>query len=106
MSYVLLGEVALEQGELAASRGWCDQALEVVAEWPDARMFGRRARRLRDALERRVMTDPITPTEQRVLELLPTHLSVAGLAGRLFLSQATVKTHPRAIYRELGVLTR
>ena len=106
MAHVHLGEVALEQGELAAARGWCDRALKVLAEWPDAGMFGRRAKQLKDALERRVMAEPITPAEQRVLELLPTHLTVASLADRLFLSQATVKTHLRAIYRKLEATTR
>ena len=106
MSYVLLGEVALEQGELVAARGWCDRALKVLAEWPDAGMFGRRARQLKDALERRVMAEPITPAEQRVLELLPTHLTIAGLADRLYLAQGTVKAHLRAIYRKLEASSR
>ena len=106
LSYVLLGEVALEQGELAAGHGWCDHALKVLAEWPDAGMFGRRAKQLRDALERRAMAEPITPAEQRVLELLPTHLTVSSMADRLFLSQATVKAHLRSIYRKLEVNDR
>ncbi len=76
MSYVLLGEIALEQGEVVLARGWCDRALKVLAEWPDAGMFGRRAKQLKDALERRVMAEPLTPAERRVLELLPTHLTV------------------------------
>jgi LuxR family maltose regulon positive regulatory protein len=106
MSYVLLGEVALEQGELVAARGWCDRALKVLAEWPDAGMFGRRAKQLKDALERRVMAEPMTPAEQRVLALLPTHLTTASLADRLFLAQSTVKAHLRAIYRKLEATTR
>ena len=105
-SYVLLGEVALEQGELVAARGWCDRALKVLAGWPDAGMFGRRAKQLKDALERRVLAEPITPAEQRVLELLPTRLTVAHLADRLFLAPATVKAHLRSIYRKLEVGTR
>ena len=106
MSYVLLGEVALEQGELVPARGWCDRALKVLAEWPDAGMFGRRAKQLNDALERRVMAEPITPAERRVLELLPTHLTVAHLADRLYLAPATVKAHLRAIYRKLEASSR
>ena len=105
-SYVLLGEVALEQGHLALARGWCDRALKVLAGQPDAGMFGRRAKALKNALERRVMAEPITPAEQRVLELLPTHLTVASLADRLFLAQGTVKAHLRAIYRKLEATTR
>jgi LuxR family maltose regulon positive regulatory protein len=106
MSYVLLGEVALEQGELVAARGWCDRAQKVLAERPDAGLFGRRAKGLKDALERRVMAEPITPAEQRVLELLPTHLTTASLADRLFLTQSTVKAHLRSIYRKLEATTR
>ena len=106
MSYVMLGEVALEQGALQLARGWCDRALKALAEWPDAGMFGKRAKQLKDALERRVMAEPLTPAEHRVLELLPTHLTTASLAGRLFLSQATVKAHLRAIYRKLEAITR
>jgi LuxR family maltose regulon positive regulatory protein len=106
VAYVLLGEVALEQGELAAARRWCDCALKVVAEWPDAGMLGRRAKQLKDALDRRVLAEPITPAEQRVLDLLPTYLTVAGLAERLYLSPATVKAHLRAIYRKLEATSR
>ena len=105
-SYVLLGGVALEQGELVAARGWCDLALKVLAEWPGAGMFGRRAKQLKYALERRVMAEPLTPAEHRVLELLPTHLTVAHLADHLYLAPATVKAHLRAIYRKLEVGTR
>jgi len=103
---VLLGEVALEQGDVVTARRWCDEALGALAEWPDAGVFGKRAKALKDALERRVMAEPITPAEQRVLELLPTRLTVAHLADRLFLSQPTVKAHLRAIYRKLEVGTR
>ena len=106
VSYVFLGEVALEQGELVLARGWCDHALKALAEWPDAGMFGRRARQLDDALERRVLAEPITPAEQRVLELLPTRLTVTHLAERLHLAPATVKAHLRAIYRKLEVSNR
>jgi LuxR family transcriptional regulator, maltose regulon positive regulatory protein len=53
-----------------------------------------------------VQAEPLTPAEQRVLELLPTHLTTASLADRLFLAQATVKAHLRAIYRKLEASSR
>jgi LuxR family transcriptional regulator, maltose regulon positive regulatory protein len=106
LANVCLGEVALEQGEPALARRWCDRALKVVAEWPDAGMFGRRAKALKDALGRRVMAEPITPAEQRVLELLPLHLTVARIAERLFLSPATIKSHLRSVYRKLEATNR
>ena len=92
----VLGEVALEQGDLAAARGWSDRAWKTLAGWPDAGIYGRRAKQLADALDRRVMAEPVTPAERRVLELLPTHLTTAHLAERLFLSQNTVKAHLRS----------
>ena len=106
MRDVVLGEVALEQGDLAAARGWSDRALKTLAGWPDAGIYGRRAKQLADALDRRVMAEPITPAERRVLELLPTHQTTAHLAERLFLSQNTVKAHLRSIYRKLGAASR
>jgi LuxR family maltose regulon positive regulatory protein len=106
LTNVCLGEVALEQGEPALARRWCDAAVAVLAEWPDAGMFGRRAKALKDALERRVLAEPITPAEQRVLELLPTRLTVAHLADRLLLAPATVKAHLRSIYRKLEATNR
>jgi LuxR family maltose regulon positive regulatory protein len=42
----------------------------------------------------------------RVLQYLPTHLSVGEIAERLYLSRNTVKTHTVAIYRKLGTTTR
>jgi LuxR family maltose regulon positive regulatory protein len=103
---VVLGEVALEQGDLAAARGWSDRALKTLAGWPDAGIYGRRAKQLADALDRRVMAEPVTPAERRVLELLPTHLTTAHLAERLYLSPNTVKAHLRSIYRKLGAGSR
>ncbi len=44
--------------------------------------------------------------QRAVLELLANDLTNAELAERLFVSRNTVKTHLRAIYRELGVESR
>ena len=53
------------------------------------------------------MAEPITPAEQRVLELLPTHLTDASLADRLFLcARPRSRAHLRAIYRKLEATTR
>ena len=42
----------------------------------------------------------------RVLTYLPTHLTFREIAGRLFVSPHTVKSHAVAIYGKLGVSTR
>jgi LuxR family maltose regulon positive regulatory protein len=106
LSDVILGEVALEQGDLAAARRWCDRALKTLAGWRDAGLYGRRARQLADALERRFMAEPLTPAERRVLDMLPSHLPIKQVAQRLNLSHSTVKTHLRAVYRKLEVSSR
>jgi LuxR family maltose regulon positive regulatory protein len=44
--------------------------------------------------------------ELRVLQFLPTNLSLADVADRLFVSRNTAKSHVAAIYRKLGASTR
>jgi len=51
-------------------------------------------------------TLPLTPAELRVLPYLQTHLTADKIAERLFLSNHTVKTEIKAIYRKLGVSSR
>jgi LuxR family maltose regulon positive regulatory protein len=48
----------------------------------------------------------LTAAELRVLRYLPSHLSFGEIAERLYVSQNTVKTHARAIYRKLEVSSR
>jgi LuxR family maltose regulon positive regulatory protein len=48
----------------------------------------------------------LTERELAILALLPTALSQRQLAGSLFVSPNTMKTHVRAIYRKLGVESR
>jgi LuxR family maltose regulon positive regulatory protein len=48
----------------------------------------------------------LTAAELRVLRHLPSHLSFREIADRLYVSQNTVKTHARGIYRKLGVTSR
>jgi LuxR family maltose regulon positive regulatory protein len=49
---------------------------------------------------------PLTEREGAVLRLLAGPLSLREIGDELFLSQNTIKTHTRAIYRKLGVSTR
>jgi LuxR family maltose regulon positive regulatory protein len=103
---VLLGEVALEQGDLPLVESLADRALKTLEAYPDAGILGPRARRLRRNLDRRFTTDVISPAERRVLELLPTHLTLEQIAERLFLSKNTVRSHMRSLYRKLEASTR
>jgi ATP/maltotriose-dependent transcriptional regulator MalT len=48
----------------------------------------------------------LTPREAELLALLAQGLSNRAIAGQLFLTEATVKTHVRHVFRKLGVNTR
>jgi LuxR family maltose regulon positive regulatory protein len=48
----------------------------------------------------------LTTAELRVLQYLPTNLSLADIAERLFVARNTVKSHAAAIYRKLGTTSR
>jgi len=49
------------------------------------------------------MVEQLTDRELAVLAYLPSRLSNADIAGRLFVSVNTLKTHLKNIYRKLGV---
>jgi LuxR family transcriptional regulator, maltose regulon positive regulatory protein len=51
------------------------------------------------------LLNPLTPAEQRVLQLLPTS-TYNQIAATLYVSRATVKTHLRSIYQKFGVTSR
>jgi LuxR family maltose regulon positive regulatory protein len=48
----------------------------------------------------------LSEREQEVLRWLNSQLSLREIAGELFVSYYTVKTHTQHIYRKLGVSTR
>jgi predicted ATPase/DNA-binding CsgD family transcriptional regulator len=50
--------------------------------------------------------EPLSAREAEVLRWLSSQLSLREIAGRLFVSYYTVKTHTRHIYRKLGVCNR
>jgi LuxR family transcriptional regulator, maltose regulon positive regulatory protein len=69
-----------------------------------------------DAIERRgaqrsrpstvLMAEPLSEREQAILRYLPTMMSNQEIAGELFVSVNTVKTHLKAIYRKLDATGR
>jgi ATP/maltotriose-dependent transcriptional regulator MalT len=52
------------------------------------------------------LLQPPSDAELPVLRLLAGDLSIREIAERLFLSQNTIRSHTRALYRKLGVHTR
>jgi LuxR family transcriptional regulator, maltose regulon positive regulatory protein len=68
-------------------------ALEVRAARPDVTPPGR------------MLIEPLTAAETRILNLLPTS-TYLQMAATLYVSRNTVKTHLRSIYQKLGVTSR
>ena len=68
-------------------------ALEVRATQPDA------------SRSRRVLIEPLTAAEMRILKLLPTS-TYLQIAATFCISRNTVKTHLRSVYQKLGVTSR
>jgi LuxR family transcriptional regulator, maltose regulon positive regulatory protein len=58
------------------------------------------------AVTRVELLEPLSGREQSVLRFLPTMLSNAEIAGELFVTSNTVKTHLKSIYRKLAVSRR
>jgi LuxR family maltose regulon positive regulatory protein len=52
------------------------------------------------------LREPLSERELAVLRFLPTNLTAPEMAGELFLSVHTVKTHMRKLYSKLDVHTR
>jgi LuxR family maltose regulon positive regulatory protein len=52
------------------------------------------------------LLEPLSDRERAVLRLLPTLLSNTEIAGELFVSVNTVKTHVKSVYRKLDVRSR
>jgi LuxR family transcriptional regulator, maltose regulon positive regulatory protein len=64
-----------------------------------------RAAQPRSGPSSRVLAEPLTAAEQRILTLLPTS-SYLQIAETLYISRNTVKTHLRSIYQKLGATSR
>jgi LuxR family maltose regulon positive regulatory protein len=54
---------------------------------------------------RRQLPEPLTPTQLRILQLLPTS-SPPQIAATLYISHNTVKTHLKSVYQKLGARSR
>jgi DNA-binding CsgD family transcriptional regulator len=54
----------------------------------------------------RAIADALSAREREVLRYLSTMLTTSEIAGELFVSVNTIKTHTRSIYRKLGASRR
>lgn len=103
---VALAETALDRGDLTAVERWIVSGMATLRTWPDAGILLTRLESLRQAVEERRLAGHLTPAERRVLELLATHLPETEIAQRLHVSQNTLKTEVRGLFRKLDVHSR
>jgi LuxR family maltose regulon positive regulatory protein len=108
---VALAQAALMRGNRTEAVALVDEADAILATVPDAVHVAAQIAALRTvtALHERTPTfgpSSLTTAELRVLRLMPTHLSVADIAGRFYVSRNTVKSQMLAIYRKLGTSSR
>ena len=107
----LLGRAALALGDLPLAGALLEEARRELANYPDAGILPRLLAREERALEAArggagVLSEPLTAAELKVLELLPTHLSLAEIGETLHVSRNTVKAQVRSIYAKLDASGR
>jgi len=105
-----MAEVSIGLGDPGGARVYIREAEAVLRRRPDLGVLGPRTDELRGragALQAAATGNTmLTSAELRILPLLVTHLTVAGIADRLFLSRHTVKAQVWSMYRKLGVHSR
>ena len=106
LAQVTMGEVSLDLGDVAEAARYLDVAEDVLAGHPDVGVLADRVSHLGDAVARSRDIPALSAAEERVADLLPTHLTSAQMAARLDVATPTVKSQLASIYRKLGVGTR
>jgi LuxR family maltose regulon positive regulatory protein len=105
-----LADVSVGLGDVAGARQFVREAEEILRRRPGLGTLDGRTAELRTRLVGlqtvASANNTLTSAELRILPLLLTHLTVAGIADRLFLSRHTVKAQVWSMYRKLGVHTR
>jgi LuxR family maltose regulon positive regulatory protein len=109
---ILLGRILLDLHDHPAARLKLTEAGRYLNRLSTEGALRKQHRRLAAHLARHDGGPPgpsaLTPTaaELRVLDLLPTHLTLAEIADELHISRNTVKSHVGAIHRKLGTANR
>jgi len=108
---IALARTALRLTDVAGARHLLAQARRFLRQTPDAMVLGRWADEASAAADAFVSSGGIgaaalTTAELRVLQSLPTHLSLREIAAAMRASENTVKTQAHAIYRKLDASAR
>jgi len=100
-----LGELRRDPATLLLARAaieGCEEPGELPARIEAAELALRGRRRG----PRRAIAADLSERELAVLRLMPSSSSLREIAASLYLSQNTIKTHTKSIYRKLGATTR
>jgi LuxR family maltose regulon positive regulatory protein len=110
---VVLARVRCKRGRLDEAEAALRSALDELNELADGGRLPSLAAEVAAKLEQArsragdgVVLEPLSDAQVAVLRLLVSDLTIGQIAGELFLSPNTVRTHTRAIYRKLGVRSR
>jgi len=106
---VQLARAHLMLGDRAAAAHLLRESDDIVRIRPDLGTAGAQVEELRVALSVEPMTGgsvPLTPAELRLLPYLQTHLTIAEIGKRLFVSRNTVSSQLGSIYRKLSATSR
>jgi LuxR family maltose regulon positive regulatory protein len=94
----------------AGARSCLQQVADILVLRPRLGPLAEEAARLRDRIRSLPPgpggTSTLTPAEVRVLRLLPTYLTAAEMADRLYVTPNTVRTQIQALYGKLGATSR
>ena len=106
-----LAPVRFSHGDQDGARELLSEAKAILTANPDAGTLPDQLQRLERSLGRSsqrpaIFGDSLTDRELAVLRLLPSELTHRAIAGELFVSLNTVKSHVRAIYRKMNVTSR
>ena len=106
-----LAKVFLAKGESATARHLLREIEDVLLHRPELGTLVDEVSEFREVVTSSnppgaTGASPLTPAELRLLPYLQTHLTVAEIGERLFVSRNTVSSEVASIYRKLGVSSR
>ncbi|MBW9092317.1 helix-turn-helix transcriptional regulator [Microbacterium jejuense] len=106
---VQLARAHLMLGDRAAAAHLLRECDDIMRIRSDLGTAGAQVEELRMGLAVEPMTGgsiPLTPAELRLLPYLQTHLTIAEIGKRLFVSRNTVSSQLGSIYRKLSATSR
>ena len=102
---IVFGTLHRRAKHKAAARAALEEAVEILGGM-GARLWAERARAELGRIGGRARADGLTPTEQRVAELVADGRSNKEVAAELFVSVRTVEANLTRVYAKLGVRSR